>query len=39
MFAKDALYAIKGIEENSTGNSWAWVQLTFKPTLFTSKKD
>ncbi|MCT4644250.1 MAG: alginate export family protein [Carboxylicivirga sp.] len=39
MFAKDALYAVKGIEENSTGNSWAWVQLTFKPTLFTSKKD
>ncbi|MBR8536190.1 alginate export family protein [Carboxylicivirga sediminis] len=39
MFAKDALYAIKGVEENSTGNSWAWVQLTFKPTLFETKKD
>jgi len=39
MFASDALYAIKGVSSNNTGNSWAWVQLTFKPTLFESKKD
>ncbi|MBK3517823.1 alginate export family protein [Carboxylicivirga marina] len=39
MFATDALYAIKGVVENNTGNNWAWVQLTFKPTLFESKKD
>ncbi len=37
MFAQDALYAIKGVEKNSTGNHWAWVQLTFKPTLFEKK--
>ncbi len=34
MFASDALYAVKGIDKNSTGNHWAWVMLTFKPTLF-----
>ncbi len=39
MFASDALYFIKSVPENDTGNSWAWVQLTFKPTLFSSKKD
>ena len=39
MFATDALYAVKGVAENNTGNNWAWVQLTFKPTLFESKKD
>jgi len=39
MFASDALYAIKGVPENNEANNWAWVQLTFKPTLFESKKD
>ncbi len=39
MFASDALYAIKGVLENNEANNWAWLQLTFKPTLFMSKKD
>jgi len=34
LFASDALYAIKGVAENNESNSWAWVMLTFKPTLF-----
>nr|WP_321410345.1 alginate export family protein [uncultured Carboxylicivirga sp.] len=34
LFASDALYAIKGIPENNESNNWAWMMLTFKPTLF-----
>ncbi|MCU4157518.1 hypothetical protein J1N10_16185 [Carboxylicivirga sp. A043] len=41
MFAGDGLYDIKypaqTVEEK--GNHWAWVMLTFKPTLYESKKD
>ncbi|MCG8579029.1 MAG: alginate export family protein [Bacteroidales bacterium] len=39
MFAGDGLYEVKGVENNDAGNSWAWVMLTFKPTLFESKKN
>lgn len=39
MFAGDGLYAVKNVANNDAGNSWAWVMLTFKPTLFESKKD
>ena len=39
MFAGDGLYEVKGVENNDAGNHWAWVMLTFKPTLFESKKD
>lgn len=40
MFASDGLYELKysSMPEKGT-NNWAWVMLTFKPTLFESKKD
>ncbi len=39
MFAGDGLYTVKGLAPSSAGNNWAWAMLTFKPTLFESKKD
>ncbi|WP_430810901.1 MULTISPECIES: hypothetical protein [unclassified Carboxylicivirga] len=39
MFAGDGLYEVKGVENNDAANNWAWVMLTFKPTLFETKKD
>ena len=36
MFAKEGLEAIKG-NNDGNGNNWAWLMVTIKPTLFTSK--
>ncbi|WP_299527216.1 alginate export family protein [uncultured Lutibacter sp.] len=36
MFAKEGLEAIKG-NNDGNGNNWAWLMLTIKPTLFSSK--
>lgn len=39
MFATDAMGVIKGRTANTNDfNNWAWVMLTIKPTLFTTKK-
>jgi len=39
MFATDAMGVIKGRTTNTNDfNNWAWVMLTIKPTLFTTKK-
>lgn len=39
MFASGSMSLIKGNRPNDNTNNWAWVQLTIRPTLFTSKKD
>jgi len=36
MFAKEGLEAIKG-NNDGNGNNWAWLMVTIKPTLFSSK--
>lgn len=37
MFATESMVAIKGTGDNTLMNNWAWLMLTFKPTLFESK--
>jgi hypothetical protein len=37
MFASESMSIVKGGLPEDNTNNWAWVQLTFKPTLFTSK--
>ncbi len=37
MFATESMVAIKGTGDASVSNSWAWLMLTFKPTLFESQ--
>ncbi len=39
MFATESMVAIKGSGDNTITNNWAWLMLTFKPTLFESKID
>lgn len=36
MFASQAMEVLKGTSDNNT-NNWAWLMVTIKPTLFTSK--
>ncbi len=37
MFATESMVAIKGTGDNTVTNNWAWLMLTFKPTLFESQ--
>ena len=37
MFASDTMEILKG-GNNSNGNNWAWVMVSFNPQLFTHKK-
>lgn len=39
MFAAESMSLVKGGLPDDNTNNWAWVQLTIKPTLFTTKKD
>ncbi|TRX70466.1 alginate export family protein [Carboxylicivirga sp. M1479] len=39
MFAGDGLYDVKNVANNDAANNWAWVMLTFKPTIFESKNN
>lgn len=40
MFTTDTMIALRGgVGDKSATHNWAWVMLTFKPTLFESKKD
>ncbi len=39
MFSTESMVAIKGNGDNTLTNNWAWLMLTFKPTLFESKAD
>ncbi len=39
MFASESMSLVKGGRPEDNTNNWAWVQLTFKPTLFTSKEN
>ncbi len=39
MFASETMQAIKGRGDHALGQHWAWAMLTFKPVLFTSKKE
>ncbi|WP_370397972.1 alginate export family protein [Tenacibaculum dicentrarchi] len=36
MFASEGMEVLKGTSDNNT-NNWAWLMVTIKPTLFTSK--
>lgn len=38
MFGTDSMELLKGVSPSST-NSWGWVMLTIKPTLFTTAKE
>ena len=40
LFAADGMYELKGITEDlaTSNQNWAWVQLTIKPTLFSTKE-
>ncbi len=38
MFASESMRVIKGTGSASVTNNWAWLMLTFNPTLFESKK-
>lgn len=40
MFAADGMYELKGVAENlaSDNQSWAWLMITIKPSLFKSEK-
>jgi len=38
MFATESMVEVKGTGDNTAFNNWAWLMLTFKPTLFESKK-
>ena len=41
LFASDGMYELKGVAEADAASSqnWAWIQLTIKPQLFTTKKE
>ena len=39
MFATETMEAIKGGGDRSALNNWAWAMISFKPQLFTTKKD
>lgn len=38
MFSGDSMVDVKGTGDTGVTNNWAWLMLTFKPTLFESKK-
>ncbi len=38
MFATPSMVAIKNTGDNTLTNNWAWLMITFKPTLFESKE-
>ncbi|MFX0556123.1 alginate export family protein [Maribacter sp. CXY002] len=40
LFASDGMYELKGVTKDDAASSqnWAWVQLTIKPQLFSTKK-
>ncbi len=38
MFSTESMVAIKGTGDNTLTNNWAWLMLTFKPTLFETKE-
>ena len=39
MFATESMEAIKRGGDRSALNNWAWAMISFKPQLFTTKKD
>jgi hypothetical protein len=38
MFATETMEILKGGDKDAD-NSWSWIMFTFKPKLFSSKKD
>ncbi len=38
MFATSSMLEVKGTGDSNVASNWAWLMLTFKPTLFESKK-
>ena len=38
MFSGESMVEVKGTGDTGVTNNWAWLMLTFKPTLFESKK-